>query len=242
VFRFKDKALAEQAARIMKSWSLSSTQLDLKTYLERYPKREWPDRHQKDITNFFTPDNNAVTAPATPYLESKANADFRDLHNDANKALLSREGVRRAIKFSARRELTEQGISKGQRCSPAAVAAFQAALLAEIVKIASKNESKKIKVQSFDEYSKTLLKPGWEKSDIGQRLMRAMESNDFGHLFPDTLNVDQRYATPQALIEALTKDKQFEYVGQFSIFNNRAEVVDHSEKVFEHSATKVTPR
>src|SRR5690606_21284008 len=83
VYRFKDKVLAENAAKIIKTWSLASTQLDLHSYLERYPEKEWGDRHHQDITNFFTPDTNIVAAPATPYLESKATAELRELHKNS---------------------------------------------------------------------------------------------------------------------------------------------------------------
>lgn len=43
---------------------------------------------------------------------------------------------------------------------------------------------------------------------------------------------DQRYATPKRLHENLSQDESFEYVGRFSVFEDRVEVIDKNETVF----------
>lgn len=178
------------------------------------------------MMNFFSTENNQTSGPATPYSILRSRDDLHDLIKNEKLKELDQAGIRRAIKFSARRDMSDTGMSKAQRCTPAVVVAFQAAILAEIVITLSKQESKEIKKQTFDTYADNYFEKNWRETDIGKRLSKAVESNNYQAVFPLALNIDQRYIWPKDFYQRLTQDDSFKLAGRFSLHENHVLTID----------------
>ncbi len=247
VFRYTENPeVAESAAQIIRNWASAEVLYTLESYVRTYPLRFW-ERHPTDLLNYFgvgavddhkqeakdQPKSSpkAVAGPATPFGEPRASTDLSDLERDKRLAVLGREGIRRAIKFAALRELAQAAVSKkGQRCSASVVAAFQASILAPLVRaVASKQPFKQFKGKPLLEYADQVLIPEWRKTALGERLLKAAEANDFSTLFPQPFAVDQRYATPMSLYAALKAAPDFALVGRFNYYKMELVRVEKSE-------------
>ena len=189
----EDKEAFQLAGTILKTWALSTRDIGLPEYNKIYPKKDWLDRHARDIRNFFTTTLARIAAPSTPYNEERSDSDKFTLARNPSLQNFTEEGLRRAIKFATRRELTSPDpISKGQRCTAAAIAAIQAAYLAPIVRpLPNKQSFKMHKNQDPNAYVDQYLISDWEKTPIGGRLKTALETGDYSQLFPPAISVDQ---------------------------------------------------
>lgn len=225
----EDKKAFQLAGTILKTWALSTRDIGLAEYHQIYPKKDWEDRHARDIRNFFTTALTRIAAPSTPYNESRADGDKFTLARNPSLQNFTDESLRRAIKFATRRELTSPDpISKGQRCTAVAMAAIQAAYLAPIVRALPERQSfKAYKNQDPKTYIDQYFIPDWEKTPIGGRLKTALEAGDYSQLFPSAILVDQRYALPSTFLNALQQDAEhFETIGYVSNFENEMAVYD----------------
>jgi len=219
----EDKEAFQLAGTILKTWALSTRGIGLAEYNQTYPEKDWPDRHARDIRNFFTTALARIAAPSTPYKEERSNIDQFTLARNPSLQNFTEEGLRRAIKFATRRELTSPNpISKGQRCTAVVMAAIQAAYLAPIVRPLPDKQSFKIhKDQHPNTYIEQYLIPDWEKTPIGSRLKTALETGDYSQLFPPAISFDQRYALPSTFLNALQQDADhFETIGYISNFED----------------------
>lgn len=138
---------------------------------------------------------------------------------------LAQEGVRRAIKFSSRRDITSpQPISKGQRFTPLVVAGLQAAYLKDItISVSEKTPFKKYKDSTVDSYGNEVFKEGWEKSELGKRLLEAAQKGDYSNIFPDFINVDQRFTLPKNLYMAFLTSDQVTMIVRVHYFEQNIE-------------------
>lgn len=231
IYRYKGEksALADKAAEIFLGWALSSKPYSREDYLKTYPKQHWSKRQDKDLHNFFRNGDAKISGPATPYGEPRATYDFYDRARDPSLALMRDEGLRRAIKFASRQKLTSPDpISKGQQCTSILVAAYQAAILAPIVKQGNKVNMpfKAFKGKRFEEYADEVLIPGWRETELGQCLLNAHAKNDYSDLFTDPFAIDQRYVGVEKLYDDLSKAPDFELIGCYSYLTSRIETVD----------------
>ncbi len=176
--------------------------------------------------------------------EPRATIDLLDLARNKELAKFTQESLRRAIKFASRRNLTSPDpVSKGQRCTSMLVATFQAAALAPLVKpVTFKKPFKAYKKKSFLEYADDVLIPGWKETELGKKLLEAVTTGDYSKIFPAPFIIDQRYATPKALYDAVKKDPSFQVVGRFSYFQNELEIIDNKEQVKHFDAKQITAR
>lgn len=232
VFRYKDSSLMMDAANILRNWALTTQYYSKEDYLKTYPSKYWPDRHKKDLSNFFSNEKAKISGPSTPYLEPRATYDLMDLARDPKRLLMGDEGLRRAIKFASRRNTTSpESFSKGQRCTATLVAAYQAAILAPIVKLGGKitHPFKQYKGKAFEEYADDVLIEGWRDTDIGKKLLQARADGDYVPLFTKAFAVDQRYVTPNFLYKAMHSSDEYSMVGQFSYFDKKLEMVANPE-------------
>ncbi len=237
VFRYTgDPSLPHAAADIMRNWALSARFYSRAEYLKTYPNRFWADRQAQDLRNFYTNEAANISGPATPYLEPRASIDMADLARQPKLIEMGEEALRRAIKFASRATISSPyAVSKGQRCTPVLVCAYQAAVLAPIVKQGNKLTLpfKKYKGKCFEEYADEVLIDGWRESDIGKKLLQSRGDGEYASLFTIPFTVDERYTTPKLLYTKLIKSSDYALVGQFSYFNNRLELIDRLGKVIE---------
>jgi len=219
----EDKAAFELAGNILKTWALSTRTIGLADYHQIYPEKNWLDRHASDVRNFFTSSLARIAAPSIPYNDERADVDKFALARDASLQNFAAEGLRRAIKFATRRELTSPNpVSKGQRCTAVVIAAIQAAYLAPIVlPLPVKQSFKAYKKLDPKAYIHQYLIPDWEKTPIGSRLKIALETGNYAQIFPEAILVDQRYALPTTFLKALQADEShFETIGYISKFQD----------------------
>lgn len=148
-----------------------------------------------------------------------------------NLSTLGKEGVRRAVKFSSRRDLTSPKIiSKGQRCTPLVVAAIQAAYLQDITHAKKDKVSyKKYRDLSVDSYGNEVFTDGWRDTPLGKLLLKAAMSDDYSQVFPDYLNFDQRFVLPSMLFSAFLESSQVTRIATIHYFNNKIEQELHIE-------------
>lgn len=223
----EDKEAFQLAGTILKTWALSTRTIGLPEYHQIYPEKDWPDRHARDIHNFFTTETGRIASPSTPYNEERSDKDKFILARNPSLQNFSEEGLRRAIKFATRRELTSpEPVSKGQRCTPIVLAAIQAAYLAPIVRPSEERQSFKIhKNKHPRSYIEHYLVPDWEQTPIGSRLKAALETDDYSQIFPPAISFDQRYAIPPTFLKALQDDEyHFETIGYISKFKDEMSI------------------
>ena len=219
----EDKEAFQLAGTILKTWALSTRTIDLTKYEQIYPEKDWPDRHARDLHNFFTTELARIAAPSTPYNEERSDKDKFYLARNPSLQNFTGESLRRSIKFSTRRELTSpNSISKGQRCTAVVMAAIQAAYLAPIVySLPDKQSFKMHKNQDPATYIEQYLMPGWDNTPIGSRLKKALETNDYSQIFPPAISFDQRYVIPPIFLNGLQQDAEhFETIGYISNFKD----------------------
>lgn len=240
VFRFAgDKDLSQRAAAIMKNWSLSSKIRTRDDHLATWPPSFWQERHERDMKNFYSNPDAAVSGPAMPYPEPRATDDLRDLMHQPERITMGDEGLRRAIKFASRsNNSSPHAPSRGQRCTPVIIAAWQAAVLQPITRpgIKGENPFKDYKGRPFDEWADAVLIPGWRETPVGRQILEARASGDYTLLFPAPFAVDQRYSTPGAFHRAL-KASDFMAVGTFASFGGRMECQNNHRTVVEQAAS-----
>lgn len=234
VYRHQSTSLlSKHASEIMKNWALSTRLYSKDDYLTTYPQRFWLERQSKDLKHFYGNEHALISGPSTPYLEPKATEDILDVIRTPSLLVMGDEGLRRAIKFASRRNvISPHPMSKGQRCTAALIAAYQAAILAPIVKEGTKSSHpfKQYKGKPFEAYADEVLIDGWQDTETGKLLLLARKTNDYTLLFDLPFAVDQRYATPKTLHIALRKSPSIEFVGQFSYFRSKIEIINkHGE-------------
>lgn len=141
---------------------------------------------------------------------------------------LTHEGIVLAICFSALREfLGEPHYKKGQRCTAMLTAAFQASLLASIVKSdKEKDYFGKMKQHTIHSLLEEVSHAGWKNTDLGKKLLLALEDSDFKELFPIPFCLDSHLATPKFLYEKLNSSPEFLTVGFFSYFDDEIVAVE----------------
>ena len=230
VFRLKNQEIANHAAAIMQRWASAKAPYTKESYLATYPSEDWENRSEQDLIKFGLDGKKVILGPATPFLAKRAEDILARFEHGLEFDLikLKDEGIRRAIKFSSRRNLDNVGISKGQRCTPSLIAAFQAAILSPIV-IARENKVpfKVYKGKKLQEYVNDVLVKNWQETKLGNDII----DNNYHSLFPTAFRVDQRYATPLDLFEAIKKDAEnIVCVGYCSYFNERLEITDANNK------------
>ncbi len=231
------KAAMQQASEILKTWGLATREISLEQYQSIYPEKDWKHRYKKDIPNFFSTPTNKIAAPAIAYNEQRAEGDKFAIARQPKIQEFSHESLRRAIKFATRRELSSD-VSKGQRCTAIAMAAIQAAFLAPIIKPATEKISfKQYKNRPIQEYINEYLIDNWQEKDIGKRLEKALEQNNFNGLFPAPFMKDQRYALPTTLLKSLKLNSGFERIGQISCFKEYIAIYDSNFNKIETSPT-----
>lgn len=238
VFRYKDSSLMMEAANILRNWALTTRYYSKEDYLATYPPTFWLDRNKRDLLNFFSNEKAIVSGPSTPYLEPRATYDLMDLARDPTRLVMGDEGLRRAIKFASRRNtMSPESFSKGQRCTATLVAAYQAAILAPIVKLGGKitHPFKQYKGKAFEEYANDVLIEGWRDTEIGKKLLQARTDGDYVPLFTKAFAVDQRYVTPNFLYKAMNSSDEYTMVGQFSYFDKKLEMLVNPELSGEKS-------
>jgi hypothetical protein len=204
VYRYTaDADIAKQFAEIMKNWACLS--------VEEKQGKPSSGRHEP-----------------RPFL-SAAN-DLFALFKNQNLANLGSEGLRRAIKFASRRALVgEPEVRKAQRCTAVVAAAFQASILASIVKHHEHvSKFRHQKGSLFLEYADHMLETGWRQQPLGERLLKAASTNDYSAIFPTPFALDQRYATPKSVYQKLREAVEFSLVGHYSYFNNEILAVEKS--------------
>ncbi len=232
--------IALNAAKIMARWANVSREFSKKDYLEAFPPKHWPERSNLDLNNFFQNSNNTVKGAATPYLNQRALVDLSCRARDNDLLKFDDEAIRRAIKFSSRRELDSEGVSKGQRCTPILVAAYQAAILAPIVKASQYKEPfKQFKNKPFLKYADDVLCEGWRETKTG-----ALLASNPSKLFAAPFTVNQRYVVPNDLFKTVLSDNNnFSLVGRLSFFSKRLEVIHPNNRleVFKSRLTAPTP-
>jgi hypothetical protein len=206
----------------------------------------WPGRHcvyryvaDADIakefaaimTNWASQDKSRL---ASTLLEQRAYLSAADdlfaLFRNQNLANLGSEGLRRAIKFASQRAVIgEPEHRSGQRCTAIVVAAFQASILAAIVKHQdSVAIFQRERGSLFLEYADLVMEADWRKHPLGEQLLAAANKNDFSTIFPAPFAIDQRYATPKLLYQKLKDSAGFCLVGQYSYFNQQIIAVEKS--------------
>lgn len=219
----------EAFKKILRRWSQALQFIDWQSYQRLYPKRFWQERHTKDQQHFFAIDVDAAKtiAPGTIVAEPRATHDLADLARDQNLVVMGEQGLRRAIKFASRASLVNFGISKGQRCTSIIVAAAQAAILEPIVRqCPSKIPFKQFKGMLFDDYCDQVLIENWRDHPLGKKLFEAHAKKDYSLVFGCAFNVDQRYITPQVLLERIKRDGHFSLAFQFNYFENLLDISD----------------
>lgn len=241
IFRSINTTLSpEKAAKFMRNWSLSSKLYAKEDYQKTFPLKFWEERHSMDIQNFYCNSEAKVSGPATPYLEPRATFDLCDLSRNPNLIIMEEEGLRRAIKFASRQNvISPEPISKGQRCTPTLVAAYQASVLMSIVKLAKKSDFsfKQYKDLQFEKYADEVLIEGWRDTACGKKLLAARSQNNYIELFTAPFALNQRYATPKNLYELLQKSKDYNYLGMVNYKNSYMEITNSEGKTFEQSFT-----
>jgi hypothetical protein len=206
----------------------------------------WPGRHSvyryivdADIakefaaimTNWASQDKSGLPSgmlEQRAYL-SAAN-DLFALFRNQHLANLGSEGLRRAIKFASQRALIgEPEHRSGQRCTAIVAAAFQASILAPIVKHQDNvSVFQRERGSLFLEYADLVMEAGWREHPLGGKLLSAANKQEFSTIFPAPFAVDQRYATPKLLYHALSDSVDFCRVGQYSYFNQQIIAVEKS--------------
>ncbi|KTD02368.1 hypothetical protein Lgee_0697 [Legionella geestiana] len=243
VFRFAgEEDVSQRAAAIMKNWSLSSKIRTREEHLAAWPPSFWQERHARDMRNFYSNPDAAVSGPAMPYPEPRAEDDLRNLMHNPELTVMGDEGLRRAIKFASRsNNSSPHAPSRGQRCTPVIIAAWQAAVLQPITRpgIKGENSFKDYKGKSFDEWADAVLIPGWRETPVGRQLLEARATGDYTLLFPAPFAVDQRYSTPGAFHRAL-KASNFINVGAFSSFKGRLECQNNHHTVVNEEASSTS--
>lgn len=227
VFRMKNNEIAQKASELLTYWALLTQLHTRKTYENTYPKRYWNTRYDQDIKNFFFKSSSKVSGPLIPFPEPRATNDLYTLARDRNIKNMGSEGLRRSIKFASRTEMSsEQLITKGQRCTPMIIAALQASYLEPIVEKSSKKRSfKHFKNCLPKNYLNNVLIKSWEDTQLGKEITKAVDSNDYSRLFPQEINIDQRFVTPKMFFQRLIASDNIESIGQFSLFNDKAFVI-----------------
>jgi hypothetical protein len=201
VFRYvEDERIPLLLADIMKNWAALH-----------------PDQQQ---------DVSVQRTEPRPFL-SAAN-DLFALFRNQNLVELGSEGLRRAIQFASRRAVAgEPEFRLGQRCTALVAAAFQASMLAAIVRHHDGTPAFEPEPgMTFTEYADALLEAGWREHPVGLRLLRAADSSDYSAIFPAPFAVDQRYATPKMIYEKLRDAAEFCLIGHYSYFNDRLVAVE----------------
>ncbi len=183
--------------------------------------KNWASLHLQNVAHAV-----GVSAQVRPHLAA-AN-DLFALVKNSQLAHLGSEGLWRAIKFAACRAiLGEPEHEQSQRCTALVAAAFQASMLASIVKHHDGSAVfNQLNSSPFMEYADLVLAEHWQKMPLGQLLLQAVETNNYTSLFPAPFAVDQRYATPKALYEKLKMAVDFMLVGHYSFFNNRVIAIE----------------
>jgi hypothetical protein len=202
VFRYtRDVEIAKQFSEIMKNWASQSFT---------------DQRHHKQSKE--------------PHAFLSAANDLFALFKNENLAHLGSEGLRRAIKFASRRAVMgEPEFRKGQRCTAVVVAAFQASILASIVKHNDNSAAfRHEKGSLLLDYADLMLETGWREHPLGERLLNAASTNDYTRIFPAPFDVDQRYATPKSIYQKLLHAEEFSLVGHYSFYNNQIIAVEKS--------------
>ena len=240
IFRSTNEpSVPKNAAEIMKNWALSTRLYSREDYLTTYPQTFWIERQPKDMKHFYQQAQAMISGPATPYLEPRATNDLFDLARNPALSVMGNEGLRRAIKFASRKNITSpDAMSKGQRCTPALIAAYQAAVLAPIVKEGSKSNLpfKQHKGKQFESYADEVLIEGWKDTTIGKTLLLARKTGDYIPLFSAPFAVDQRYATPRIFNSALQVSPDFEMIGQLCYFKSKIKVINKHGEMAELDA------
>lgn len=184
------------------------------------------------IRNWASNNTQGVVASANeiiqPHPHLAAANDLFALFRNKQLATLNSEGLRRAIKFASRRGiLGEPEYRKGQRCTALVAAAFQASILAEIVRHHDGSvKFNQLNTHSFAEYADIVLAENWQKMPLGQLLLQAVETSNYAPIFPDPFAVDQRYATPKMLYAKLQAALDFMLIGHYSYFNEKIIAVE----------------
>jgi hypothetical protein len=176
------------------------------------------------MTNWASQDKSRLAATI---LEQRAHLsaanDLFALFRNQNLVNLGSEGLRRAIKFASQRAVIgEPEYRNGQRCTAIVAAAFQASILAAIVRhqdsIAVFQQER---ASHFLEYADVVMEAGWRAHPLGEQLLAAANKNDYSTIFPAPFAIDQRYATPKSLYQKLSDSADFYRVGHYSYFNQQ---------------------
>lgn len=238
VFRYKtDPQLAAQAAEIIRIWATSEIAYDEKHYTMTYPKKFWVERHDKDLHNFFSKKNkeNILYGPATSYGEPRGSTDLTDLMRNKKLSEFGEEAIRRAIKFASLRHTKGTISKKGQRCTAIVLAAYQASFFSDVaLSNKTKQPFRQYKGKALREYINKVFIKEWQATPFGKKLETALAKEDYSSLLPPAFSLNQRYATPKTFFDLLIQDKNFQFVGCFSYFNN--EIVSIYRDDIESSA------